>query len=185
MTCTTIDHSFDLKDRLSEIYREHYDFVWRSVRRLGLPDGAIDDAVQDVFMVAYRRLADFEGRSTIRTWLFGIALRVVKDHRRKAMRADRRVKALSAPEPGPSLDETVARKRAVKLLDAILAELDDAQRAVFVMAEIEGMTAPEISAALDVKLNTVYSRLRLGRKKFQRALARYREQVPVLVPVAA
>ena len=188
MTCRATDANTDLTQQLATIYRENYEFVWRSVRRLGLPEAQVDDAVQDVFMVAYRRLADFEGRSTIRTWLFGIALRVVKDHRRKAMRLDKRIKSLGAiqpPQPGTNLEDTIARKRAIQLLDSILEELDDPQRAVFIMAEIEGMTAPEISSALDVKLNTVYSRLRLARKKFQRALSRYRDQFPVAVPAAA
>jgi RNA polymerase sigma-70 factor (ECF subfamily) len=168
---------------LSDLFREHHDFVWRSVRRLGLPDAHVDDAVQEVFLVAFRRLTDFEGRSSLRTWLFGIALRVVKDHKRKAMRADRRIAALPAPIPGPDLEETLARTRAVRLLDDLLGQLDEPQRTVFVMAEVEGMTAPEISSLLDVKLNTVYSRLRLARCKFQSLLARYREHMPV--PAAA
>lgn len=188
MTCQTTTSQADLTQRLSEIYRDNFEFVWRSVRRLGLPEAQVDDAVQDVFMVAYRRLADFEGRSTIRTWLFGIAIRVVKDHRRKAMRLDRRINALSAltpQEPGSTLEDDLARQRAIALLDRLLDELDDPQRAVFIMAEIEGMTAPEISAALDVKLNTVYSRLRLARKKFNRAINTWRDQFPIAVPAAA
>ena len=163
---------------LEGIYRDHYDFVWRSVRRLGLSDGEIDDAVQDVFMVVYRRLGDFEGRSTVRTWLFGIAMRVVKDHRRRGERAERRVRAYQDPAPaaGPCPEDQVSKVRAVALIDNLLDCLDDDKRAVFILAEFEGMTAPEIAEALDVKLNTVYSRLRLARGRFARELEQLRNQ---------
>ena len=67
------------------VYREHYAFVWRSVRRLGVPDRELDDVVQEVFVIVHRRLAEFEGRSMVTTWLFGIAYRVVRDHRRKML----------------------------------------------------------------------------------------------------
>src|SRR4051812_45143312 len=68
------------------IYEEHFDFVWRSVGRLGVDAAAVEDAAQDVFVIAHRRLAGFEGRSSVKTWLFGIALRVSRDHRRSARR---------------------------------------------------------------------------------------------------
>jgi len=185
MTCHADHTDLDLTQRLADIYKEHHSFVWRSVRRLGLPESGVDDAVQDVFMVAYRRLGDFEGRSTIKTWLFGIALRVVKDHRRKAMRAERRIAALEAPAPAPTVEDDVGQKRAIALLDSLLDTLDEPQRAVFVMAEVEGMTAPEISSVLDVKLNTVYSRLRLARRKFQRTLDAHRDRFAAPMAVAA
>lgn len=172
---TTVSHL-----TLETVYRDHYDFVWRSVRRLGLSDGEVDDAVQDVFMVVHRRLADFEGRSSVRTWLFGIAMRVVKDHRRRGQRADRRVRAYQDPQPvtGPCPEDQVAKVRAVQLLDNLLECLDDDKRAVFILADFEGMTAPEIAEALGVKLNTVYSRLRLARQRFNAAL----EQGQVAAP---
>lgn len=159
---------------LATVYRDHYEFVWRAVRRLGAPEAHVDDAVQDVFLVVHRRLADFEGRSQLKTWLFGIAMRVVKDHRRKTQRMDRRHQSAPRPEPDAGPDEHVQRRQAVELLDQLLEELDDDKRAVFVMAEIENMTAPEIAETLGVKLNTVYSRLRLARKRFERALSRHR-----------
>ncbi|MGE3634951.1 MAG: RNA polymerase sigma factor, partial [Sandaracinaceae bacterium] len=72
--------------RLEEIYDACFDFVWRSARRMGVAEAHADDVVQEVFLVAHRRLADFEGRSSVRTWLFGILLRVVSDHRRTLRR---------------------------------------------------------------------------------------------------
>ena len=78
-----------LAERFSALYEEHFDFVWRSARYLGEPDASLDDAVQDVFLVAYRRFQDFEARSSPRTWLFAITMRVISDHRRSRRRKTR------------------------------------------------------------------------------------------------
>ena len=71
------------------VYEEHFAFVWRSMRRLGVPDRLLDDAAQDVFIVVHRRLGEFEGRSTLKSWLFAIARRVAHDHRRRVGRKER------------------------------------------------------------------------------------------------
>jgi RNA polymerase sigma-70 factor, ECF subfamily len=159
-----------------DVYRAEFGFVWRSAKRLGLRDAALDDAVQEVFVVVHRRLAEFEGRSSLRTWLFGITLRVVRDHRRSARRRD----------PGPPVDpdslratgsgpaESLEKAEAVRLLHALLDELDDERREVFVMAELEQMPMPEIAEALGINVNTAYARLRSGRQEFEQALARHR-----------
>lgn len=158
------------------LYREHYPFVWRSVRRLGIPDGEVDDVVQDVFMIVHRRLGDFQGRSSMRTWLFGITYRVVRDRRRSfAARIDREGK-VEPGRPPTQPDQRVSRHQAVGALDELLAGLDDDQRATFVMAEVLHMSAPEIAQLTEVKLNTVYSRLRRAREAFEAALHRYLAQ---------
>lgn len=157
-----------------DVYEQHFAFVWRSLRRLGVAPAQLDDAAQDVFLVVHRRLADFEGRSAVRTWVFGITLRVAKDYRRSSMRRrteplddDRAADSSEAPE---ALTEAA---RAAALVHRLLEHLDDDRRAVFVLAELEQMTAPEISALLHVNLNTVYSRLRAARRDFEQALARH------------
>lgn len=162
--------------RFEDVYEAHFDFVWRSVRRLGVPASAVDDAVQDVFVVVHRRLHEFEGRSKLQTWLFGIALRVARSHRRKAARA-------SVLDPLPDDVEGRAEHRpdrvneaqeAWAVVEAFLEELDDDKRAVFVLSELEEHTAPEIAAALGIRTNTVYSRLRAARKQFEAAVKRHR-----------
>ncbi|MEX1366661.1 MAG: sigma-70 family RNA polymerase sigma factor [Nannocystaceae bacterium] len=158
------------------IYREHHGFVWRSVRRLGVPDGDVDDLVQDVFIVAHRRLAEFEGRSKLSTWLFGIAYRVVKDHRRSQQARERREADVTVPRPPTVPDRKVSRRQAAAVLDQLLGELDEDKRDVFVMAEVAKMTAPEIADTLGVKLNTVYSRLRAARTRFEEVLEQHRAQ---------
>lgn len=162
--------------RLEEIYESCFDFVWRSARRMGVAEAAVDDVVQEVFLVAHRRLADFEGRSSVKTWLFSILLRVVSDYRRTLRR-----KGGLAPLPeGLCADEAecpagrAEHREAVRVLHALLATLDDDKRAVFVLAELEQLTAPEIADALGVNLNTVYSRLRAARRDFEKALERHR-----------
>ena len=155
-----------LATRFSELYEQHFEFVWRSARYLGEPDASLDDAVQDVFLVAYRRFQDFEARSSPRTWLFAITLRVVSDHRRSRRRKTRlldsftRVSSHSVSTP---FDHTAQAERGRALLTA-LDGLSDELRATFVMADLQEMSAPEIAAVLNVNLNTVYSRLRNARK---------------------
>lgn len=151
------------------VYEEHVDFVWRNLRRLGVPAPQLDDACQDVFLVVHRRRADFAGRSTVRTWLFGIVLRVASEHRRRLRRAGL-VSALEedvgCSAPGPF--EIASRREAIRLLERFLAALSDVTRPVFILAELEQMRAPEIAEALGLNLNTVYSRLRLARQAFER-----------------
>ena len=169
---------FEKLQRLAfdDVYETHFSFVWRSAKRLGMSEASIDDAVQEVFVVVHRRLADFEQRSSLRTWLFGITLRVVRDHRRAARRRD----------PGPPVDpdtlcttrggpaENAEQQEAVRLLHALLDELDDERREVFVMSELEQMVMPEIAEALGINVNTAYARLRAARQEFEQALARHR-----------
>ena len=155
---------------LGRLYEEHADAVFRALRRWGVPDAAADDALQDVFVVASRKLAEFEGRSTHRTWLFGIALRVARGVRRARAHetmGDEEPEGHEAPQ-----DERVDAMRAARLLDRLLAELDDAQREVFVMADMHEMSAPEIAEITGANLNTVYSRLRLARENITAAVAR-------------
>jgi RNA polymerase sigma-70 factor, ECF subfamily len=155
-----------------DVYDEHFEFVWRSVRRLGVPEAAVDDAVQDVFVVVHRRGHEFEGRSSVRTWLFGIVVHVARAYRRKR-----------TPEPAADPDtlEDSARRgpqaqaearEAMRLLYEVLDTLDDDKREVLVLIDIEEMTAPEAAEVLSLKLNTVYTRLRTARRDFDAEVAR-------------
>lgn len=162
----------------ASVYREHFAFVFRSVRRLGVPELMVDDAVQEVFVVVHRRLGHFAGRSSLRTWLFGIVLRVARDYRRAAARRGGRQAPLGAlaahvPASTPSPLEAAERGEASRLLHRFLDELDDDKRAAFVMVEIEQMTVPEAAEALGANVDTVYSRLRVARQKFEQAVLRH------------
>ncbi len=159
-----------------EAYRAHFPFVWRSAKRLGVSDASLDDVVQEVFLIVHRRLGGFEGRSSLRTWLFGITLRVVRDHRRASRRRDPGPAVdpdtLGATGPGPG--EDAQKAEAVRLLHALLDELPDERREIFVMAELEQISIPDIAEALAINVNTAYGRLRIARQEFELALQRHR-----------
>ncbi len=165
----------DAAPTFEAVYDEHFDFVWRSARRLGVPDRHVDDAVQDAFVVVHRKLAEFDGRASIRTWLFAIVRRVASDHRRRVARKEHPGELpASVPDPSEATPLRAAEQaEAVRTLHALLGALPDDQREVFVLAELEQMSAPEIADAVGAKVNTVYSRLRLARAAFNKAVARH------------
>lgn len=157
--------SFDL----AAAFRDHHDFVWRSLAHLGVRSDAIDDAVQDVFVIVHRRGHAYDGRVPLRHWLYGITRNVALKHRERSARAQARARHDLAGHAPPTVDP-LGQRDEIATVERFLAELDPDQRSVFVLAELEGHTAPEIAEMLGVKLNTVYSRLRLARVRFERAL---------------
>ncbi|MFY0532657.1 RNA polymerase sigma factor [Nannocystis pusilla] len=155
------------------VYRANYGFVWRTIRHLGVDPARIDDAVQDTFLVVYRRLPEFAGRAAVRTWLFEIARRIASRYRRSAAREEPRRIALSEAEVlAPAVDAPVEQAEAAAILQGFLDGLDRDQAVVFVMTELEQWQAPEIAAELGVNLNTVYSRLRAARRELDRMVRR-------------
>ena len=169
-----------------EVYDEHADFVWRSVRRLGVDPSAADDVLQQVFLVVHRRLGDFEGTSSMRTWLFGILLRVVREHRRALHRKSPHLKGGATNEDDLACipdntalgnpEQALSRAEASRIINELLDTLDDDKRAVFVLAELEQMPANEIGQALGMDAPAVYSRLRAARTDFERAAAAFRRR---------
>jgi RNA polymerase sigma-70 factor (ECF subfamily) len=149
------------------LYNEHFDFVWRSLRRLGVHASLVEDATQDAFVVVHRRLSDLREDASAKAFLFGIALRVAHDYRRRARRKPTTsLDTEQAPSAVSSPFEHAAKAQAASLVERFMAELDDEKRAVFALADLEGMTAAEISQALNVNPNTVASRLRAARARF-------------------
>ena len=146
--------------------------MFRNLRRLGIAPASVDDALQDVFVVVLRRLDGFREGTHPKAWLFAIALRVAGNYRRaqtrRAPTASLAPDALEGSALGPF--DQLSRSEAARVLDAFLGSLDDDKRAVFVLAELEQMTAPEIAQALAVNVNTVYSRLRAARIAFEQAV---------------
>ncbi|HVV83136.1 MAG TPA: sigma-70 family RNA polymerase sigma factor [Kofleriaceae bacterium] len=159
----------------AEVYREHVAFVWQVLRRLGVAPADLPDACQEVFLTVHRRLPEFEHRSSLRTWLYGIAVRCASAQRRRARRSPE-TPSTTAPEPtvDAAQSESMARRQARALVDEILDELDDDKRAVFVLYELEELTMAEAAAALGCPLQTAYSRLHAARKTFEAALRRRR-----------
>jgi len=160
-----------------EVYDAHFDFVWRYASFHGVPRAGLDDVVQEVFIVVYDRLSTFEGRSSLRTWIAGVCHNVVRDCLRR-----RAVRPVGDPLESESKLESQARdpgdacelKSAAQELDGILDKMSEMHREVFILYEIEQMSAPDIADLLGVNENTVRTRLRAARKTFDAAVARLR-----------
>ncbi|HLT35271.1 MAG TPA: RNA polymerase sigma factor [Enhygromyxa sp.] len=157
-----------LRQRFVRLYREHHAFVWRSAQSMGAGATGLDDAVQETFIIALRRLDDFDPtRSSEQTWLFAILRNVLRNQARAVRRRNQRHDAYAAirelEDEGPDPRTEWAHGK----LREFLLELEEPRRAVFVLTEIEGMTAPEIAEALGCNVNTVYSRLRTARHRFR------------------
>ena len=149
---------------VEELFREHGSFVWRTLRRFGLSECDCDDQCQEVFLVVFRRLSEFEHRSSFTTWLYGIAVRVALAHRRRA--SVKREQPTESPPDVPTSqrpDEQVAKLEASALLDRALDQLDDDKRVVFVLFEIEQLPMTEVARAVECPLQTAYSRLHAAR----------------------
>ena len=159
------------------IYQQYFEFVWSSARRLGVGVSAMDDVVQEIFMVIHSKIQTLRQPESLRSWIYGVVRRRVSEHHRArrtreasgaalAMQAD-----LDHGSPPTPLDLAERSARA-KLLWSVLEEIDWPKREVFMLAELDQMTAPEIAEALQIPLNTVYSRLRAARIAFEEGRAR-------------
>lgn len=158
-----------------QVYEAYSAFVWRNARRLGVPSTGAEDVVQDVFIVVQRRLPDFDGRTAIQSWIFGILVRVVSHHRRSYQRKDARCVSL---EPGMayhntslagarSPSEQAENAERIRLLEKLLGQLDEGKRTLLVLSELEGWTLREIAEYLGSNTNTVHSRLRAAKRAFE------------------
>jgi RNA polymerase sigma-70 factor, ECF subfamily len=158
------------------IYDGNFDFVWRSLRRLGVRDADAKDQTQKVFLTVHLRLSEFEGRSELRTWIFGICLRVASDYRRSAAVRREVVTEPAQIASGAGADRDalslVESRSTAMIAEAILNKLSEPQRIVFVLFELEEMSAEQIADLVDVPVGTVRSRLRLAREAFRREAKR-------------
>ena len=155
------------------VYDEHARFVWRVLGRLGVARPDLEDVCQEVFLVVHRRLGEFEGRSTLRTWIYGIALRCASDYRRRTSRRGAMANVIEVSVAGSQLDELDARD-ARATLDRLLELLDPEKREVFVLFELEELSMVEVVDVVGCPLQTGYSRLHAARKVVATGAARMR-----------
>jgi len=170
---------------LEQVYAEHFRYVWRCLRALGLRDGQVDDAIHDVFLVVQQKLAEFDGNAEVTTWLYAICLRVARRYRWAARRdawryfssdddvdsrndAVRGVTSPSEREP----DRALEREERLSLARRALDRLDDDKREVFVLSQVEQRSGPEIAEITGSPVNTVYSRIRAAKLAFQAEITR-------------
>lgn len=147
-----------------EIVRAHAPYVWRVLRSLGVPEHDVEDLSQETFLVVHRTLERFEGRSKLRTWIYGIALRVASDYRAKAHRK-REVPSERPPDThvAATQEADLAQKQALSQLEALLARLPEERRQVFVLYEVEQLTMREVAEIVGCPLTTAYSRYHAAR----------------------
>ena len=159
------------------VYRQHFRFVWNSARRLGIGIDAIDDVVQEVFIVIHRKIHAVENPDALRAWIYGIVRRTASSHRRKVRPGH--LSTSGQPELEYLLEDArtpfddAQKKADLQLLSRILSEMKEIKREIFTLVEIEEMQVNEAAAALDIPVNTAHSRLRLAREDFQKALEQW------------
>ncbi len=163
----------------SQIYRTHRVFVLRNLRRLDVQAVDLQDALQDVFLIVQRKFDSFEGRSALRTWIFGITHRVASGYHKRRRRegartvlapSDARLPCFEAVDPVTPF-EHLDRIQKSRWLWRRIDVMNDAHRDVLVMSDIQGMRAAEVARKLQIPVNTVYSRLRRARAALARAAA--------------
>lgn len=162
--CRTVD--------LHAIYDAHFDYVWHTLRRLGIRHEDCEDLAHDVFLVVHRRAKDFDNERPMKPWLFGISYRVVADFRRLAKHSREVFSDAEHLDERPDAEATLEQKRKLALCDRALAKIDLERRAVLVLHDIDGEPVPQVAEALGIPLNTAYSRLRVAREEFAAAARR-------------
>ncbi|WP_437544222.1 sigma-70 family RNA polymerase sigma factor [Sorangium sp. So ce367] len=156
-----------------QLFVDHAPFVWRALRRLGVHDADAEDVCQEVFMIVHRRLASFEGRSSVQTWMYGICVRVAADYRKRAHRRRESTRADLPEQVAPEDQHGALEDREARaLLDACVQTLDDDKRAVFVLFELEELPMTEVAEAVGCPLQTAYARLYAARRVVEAALRR-------------
>ena len=149
---------------LRQIFDEHARYVWRTLRHLGIPEADAPDLCQEVFVTVHRKLSSFEGRSSLRTWLYGICIRIASEHRRRPH--VRKETQLSEPAREAHEEQAIAADSSAEQRSAVqhlLSVLDEDKRQVVVLYEIEGFSMKEVAEILDCPVQTAYSRLHAAR----------------------
>lgn len=159
------------------IFDREFEYLWRSLRRLGIPQRDLEDITHEVFLQVYAQLDRYDTARPIRPWLFGFAFRVASDYRRLARhRFEKLDGEIDSPDEAPAAIDRLVEAEALVMGHEALACLDLPWRAVFILHELDGCTVPEIARSLAIPLNTAYSRLRAAREQFNAAVRRIRLQ---------
>ncbi len=157
------------------LFEEQFDYVWNTLRHLGIRHDDLEDLTHEVFLRVHERLDEYDGARHIRPWLFAFAFRVASGHRRLA----RHRLEVSAGAAEPISHDTTADERLLVREDqalflSALDAIDLDRRAVFVLHELDEVPIPQVAEALGIPTGTAYSRLRLARQEFHQAVRRLR-----------
>lgn len=158
--------------RFEAVFRDNGTYVWRVLRRLGVAEGDLPDMCQNVFLIVHRKLHQFEGRASIRTWLYRICIRVAADYRKRAHRRyEQPAETWRTTASPPRQARRMLLRRMAEALDRALEELPEAPRQVFVLYELEELPMEEVAAVLGCPVKTAYSRLYNARRRVAEALS--------------
>lgn len=163
-----------------DVYERYFEFVWRSLRLFGVPRESLDDAVQDTFGVIVRQLPQFEGRSTLYTWIYAIVQRVAANYRRGYRRKTAALEPLEHHVLASAEPDAHARAEAREAADEIVrfcSGLEPDRRTLFVLGLLENVPAQEIATLLGIPVNTVYTRTRALRLALREQIERRENEV--------
>ena len=166
----------------AEAYALHFGLVFRNLRRLGVDEAVIEDAVQDVFLVVFRRWGEFEQRSSLRTWIFGIVVRIAHDHRRARKRHVARLRLaqqdadMRPPVESPHVDAEL--REATRLLHTVLDRLNDEQRTLIVLVDLEEIPTAEVAEIMNLNPSTCRGKIVAARQAFAVAVERFTTDLP-------
>ena len=160
---------------VGSLFDEHFDYLWGTLRRLGVRSADLEDLVHEVFLKIHLRRADYDETRPVRSWLFGFAYRVAADYRRLARN---RIEVFDVPanltDHQARADDRIAANEERALVRAALESVEFDRRAVLVLHDLDEVPIPEVALALEIPLNTAYSRLRIARSEFATAARRLR-----------
>lgn len=165
-----------VRDDPFSCYRSEFDYLCRTLRRLGASPSDVEDLAHEVFLVLHAKWHDFEPGRPLRPYLFGIAYRVLHGYRRR--RREVLVEAVDSPEVSPGPEQLLQTARARQLVLLALEEVPYERRAVFVLYEIDDVAMRDVAKTLNIPIFTAYSRLRKARREFEVAVSKLREYWP-------
>ena len=161
------------REHAAQLFAIHGDYVWNSLRRIGVRNEDLEDLTHDTFVAVFRHWSSYDVARPLKPWLFGFALRIASDHRRRAHhRFEVSDTGLEPRDDAPDAIGVLLQKEREALARSALSSIELSRRAVFILHELDGVTIPEVAAGLQIPVATAYSRLRLSREDFAAAVKR-------------
>jgi RNA polymerase sigma-70 factor, ECF subfamily len=160
-----------LRGECAALFAEHARYVCRVLKRMGVSERDLDDVCQDVFLTVHRKLAGFEARSSSKTWIYGICLRLAANYRRSARHRYEQASSTLSEHPAAAQHDAAA----LNDIDRVLTTLSERKREVFVLYEFGELTMPEVAVVVGSPLKTCFSRLHAARRELRAALTRLEE----------
>jgi RNA polymerase sigma-70 factor (ECF subfamily) len=170
------DGSKDGEARFRVIFETGFDYIWNALRRLGVAPSDLEDISHDVLFDVYRKIDTYDPERPLKPWLFAFSFRAASEYRRRRRVRGEVRESVEAVDTSPLVEERLVEHENRALVAAALESLDLDRRAVFVLHDLDDVPVPEIARTLDIPLNTAYSRLRVARERFVKAITRLRGQ---------